>query len=45
MLNSGCIIWLRMGRTIDALVLRDRAVVQVGPNYSKIVAERLKLAS
>jgi two-component system LytT family response regulator len=34
----------RMGRTINALVLRDGAVVQVGPNYSKAVAERLKLA-
>lgn len=34
----------RMGRTINALVLRDGAIVQVGPNYSKAVAERLKLA-
>jgi len=35
----------RMGKTINALVLRDGAIVQVGPNYSKTVAERLKLAS
>ncbi|HEU0134659.1 MAG TPA: LytTR family DNA-binding domain-containing protein [Allosphingosinicella sp.] len=34
----------RLGRTINGLVLRDGAVVQVGPNYSKAVAERLKLA-
>jgi DNA-binding LytR/AlgR family response regulator len=34
----------RLGRTISALVLRDGAIVQVGPNYSKSVAERLKLA-
>ena len=34
----------RMGRTISALVLRDGAIVQVGPNYAKDVAERLKLA-
>jgi two-component system LytT family response regulator len=34
----------RLGRTISALVLRDGAIVQVGPNYSKTVAERLKLA-
>lgn len=34
----------RLGRTINALVLRDGAIVQVGPNYSKTVAERLKLA-
>jgi two-component system, LytTR family, response regulator len=34
----------RMGRTINALVLRDGAIVQVGPNYSKSVAERLKVA-
>jgi DNA-binding LytR/AlgR family response regulator len=34
----------RLGRTISALVLRDGAIVQVGPNYSKVVAERLKLA-
>jgi two-component system LytT family response regulator len=33
----------RLGRTISALVLRDGAIVQVGPNYSKAVAERLKL--
>jgi DNA-binding LytR/AlgR family response regulator len=33
----------RMGRTINALVLRDGAVVQVGPNYAKAVAERLGL--
>ncbi len=35
----------RMGKTINALVLRDGAIVQVGPNYSKAVSERLKLAS
>jgi DNA-binding LytR/AlgR family response regulator len=35
----------RMGRTINALVLRDGAIVQVGPNYSKAVAERLGLAA
>jgi DNA-binding LytR/AlgR family response regulator len=34
----------RLGRAISALVLRDGAIVQVGPNYSKAVAERLKLA-
>jgi DNA-binding LytR/AlgR family response regulator len=34
----------RLGRTINALVLRDGAIVQVGPNYSRAVAERLKLA-
>jgi DNA-binding LytR/AlgR family response regulator len=34
----------RLGRTINALVLKDGAIVQVGPNYSKAVAERLKLA-
>ncbi|HYG46355.1 MAG TPA: LytTR family DNA-binding domain-containing protein [Allosphingosinicella sp.] len=34
----------RLGRTVSALVLRDGAVVQVGPNYSKAVTERLKLA-
>lgn len=33
----------RMGRTINALVLRDGAIVQVGPNYAKAVAERLGL--
>lgn len=33
----------RMGKTINALVLRDGAIVQVGPNYSKSVAERLGL--
>jgi DNA-binding LytR/AlgR family response regulator len=33
-----------MGKTINALVLRDGAVVPVGPNYSKVVAERLNLA-
>lgn len=35
----------RTGRTISALVLRDGAIVQVGPNYAKSVAERLKLAA
>src|SRR4051812_44157924 len=34
----------RLGRTISALVLADGAIVQVGPNYSRAVAERLKLA-
>ncbi len=34
----------RTGRAISALVLRDGAIVQVGPNYAKDVAERLKLA-
>ena len=34
----------RLGRTISAVVLRDGAIVQVGPNYSKAVAERVKLA-
>ena len=33
----------RMGKTINALVLRDGAIVQVGPNYSKAVAARLGL--
>jgi two-component system, LytTR family, response regulator len=33
----------RMGRTINALVLRDGAIVPVGPNYAKAVAERLGL--
>jgi DNA-binding LytR/AlgR family response regulator len=35
----------RMGRTINGLVLRDGAIVQVGPNYAKAVAERLGLES
>jgi DNA-binding LytR/AlgR family response regulator len=33
----------RIGRTISGLVLRDGAIVQVGPNYSKAVAARLGL--
>lgn len=33
----------RMGRMINALVLRDGAIVQVGPNYAAAVAERLNL--
>ncbi len=33
----------RMGRTICGLVMRDGAVVQVGPNYSKTVAARLSI--
>jgi len=33
----------RLGKTISGLVLRDGAIVQVGPNYSKAVAERLGL--
>lgn len=35
----------RMGRTINALVLRDGAIVAVGPNYAKAVAGRLNLDS
>jgi two-component system LytT family response regulator len=35
----------RMGRTINALVLRDGAIVQVGPNYAKAVADRLGLVA
>jgi DNA-binding LytR/AlgR family response regulator len=35
----------RQGRSISALVLRDGAIVQVGPNYAKAVAERLNLGS
>ncbi len=35
----------RIGRTINGLVLRDGAIVQVGPNYSKAVAERLGLTA
>jgi len=34
----------RLGRTISALVLKDGAIVQVGPNYARAVAGRLKLA-
>ncbi|HEX6376231.1 MAG TPA: LytTR family DNA-binding domain-containing protein [Allosphingosinicella sp.] len=34
----------RLGRTISGLVLRDGAIVPVGPNYSRKVGERLKLA-
>ena len=34
----------RMGRSISALVLRDGAIVQVGPSYGKAVAERLRLS-
>ena len=33
----------RMGRTINALVLRDGAIVPVGPNYARAVAGRLNL--
>jgi DNA-binding LytR/AlgR family response regulator len=33
----------RMGKTINALVMRDGAVVQVGPNYSGAIAARLNL--
>jgi DNA-binding LytR/AlgR family response regulator len=33
----------RLGRTITSLVLRDGAVVQVGPNYSKAVSDRLAI--
>ncbi|MFL6862971.1 MAG: LytR/AlgR family response regulator transcription factor [Allosphingosinicella sp.] len=35
----------RMGKTINALVMRDGAIVPVGPNYSRPVAERLNLAA
>ena len=35
----------RLGKTISALVLKDGAIVQVGPNYAKSVAERLGLAA
>lgn len=31
----------RIGKTISALVLRDGAIVPVGPNYARSVAERL----
>jgi two-component system, LytTR family, response regulator len=34
----------RTGRTISGLVLKDGAVVQVGPNYAKAVAQRLGIA-
>ena len=34
----------RTGRAVSALVLRDGAIVQVGPNYARAVAERLNLA-
>lgn len=34
----------RQGKSISGLVLRDGAIVQVGPNYARAVAERLKLA-
>jgi two-component system, LytTR family, response regulator len=33
----------RMGKTINALVLRDGAIVPVGPNYARAVARRLGL--
>jgi two-component system, LytTR family, response regulator len=35
----------RMGRSISALVMRDGAIIQVGPTYSSAVAERLNLQS
>lgn len=35
----------RMGKTINALVMSDGAIVQVGPNYSAAVAARLNLNS
>jgi two-component system LytT family response regulator len=35
----------RMGKTINALVMRDGAIVPVGPNYSRVVADRLSLAA
>jgi len=34
----------RTGKTISALVLRDGAIVAVGPNYSRSVAEQLGLS-
>ena len=33
----------RLGRSISALVMRDGAIIQVGPSYAHDVAERLKL--
>ena len=33
----------RMGRSVSALVMRDGAIIQVGPSYAKAIAERLKL--
>ena len=33
----------RSGKTVTGLVMRDGAIVQVGPNYSPLVAERLNL--
>jgi DNA-binding LytR/AlgR family response regulator len=33
----------RMGKTINALVMNDGAIVQVGPNYSSAIAARLNL--
>lgn len=33
----------RLGRSINALVMRDGAIIQVGPSYAKGVAGRLKL--
>lgn len=33
----------RLGRSISGIVLRDGAVIQVGPSYSDAVAARLKL--
>jgi two-component system LytT family response regulator len=35
----------RTGKTVNALVLRDGAIIQVGPNYSHSVAERLSLSA
>jgi len=35
----------RMGRSVSALVLRDGAIIQVGPSYADAVAERLKLGN
>lgn len=35
----------RMGKTLNRLVLRDGAVIQVGPNYANAVAARLNLSS
>lgn len=34
----------KMGRAINALVLRDGAIVQVGPNYARAVAGRLGMS-
>jgi DNA-binding LytR/AlgR family response regulator len=35
----------RAGRSISAVVLRDGAIIQVGPSYGRAVADRLKLTA